>query len=214
MPESHRFAAALVVVGAALVLIPEFFYLRDLFGSRMNTIFKFYFQGWTLLSLTAAYALARVPFRGRTLLLLTLLAVAMFPQIAVLSGLFELVRALGLYNRLSSLGISYLLFTLPFTVWILTTFLRELPRELEEAAIMDGASPLTILLRVFAPLMGPAVVTTALLAFIAAWNEFLFALTFTLPPRASLPNRISLANVFFRCSWITRLIGRAPISLS
>jgi trehalose/maltose transport system permease protein len=132
------------------------------------------------LALTAAYALARQRFRGRRLLLAVVLGVTMFPQIAVLSGLFELVRALGLYNRLSSLGISYMLFTLPFTVWILTTFLRDLPRELEEAAIMDGASSLTILLRVFVPLMGPALVTTGLLAFIAAWNEFLFALTFTL----------------------------------
>jgi trehalose/maltose transport system permease protein len=148
-----------------------------------------------LLSLTAAYALARQRFRGRRLLLLTLLAVTMFPQVAVLSGLFELVRAFGLYNRLSSLGLSYMLFTLPFSVWILTTFLRELPRELEEAAIMDGASPLTILLRVFAPLMGPAVVTTVLLAFIAAWNEFLFALTFTLTSeQRTVPVAIALIS--------------------
>ncbi|MEJ2516143.1 MAG: carbohydrate ABC transporter permease [Gammaproteobacteria bacterium] len=147
------------------------------------------------LGLTAAYALARQRFRGRRLLLMTVLAVTMFPQIAVLSGLFELVRALGLYNRLSSLGISYMIFTLPFTVWILATFLRDLPRELEEAAIMDGASPMSILLRVFLPLMGPAVVTTALLAFIAAWNEFLFALTFTLTSeQRTVPVAIALLS--------------------
>lgn len=147
------------------------------------------------LALTAAYALGRQHFRGRRLLLAVVLGVTMFPQIAVLSGLFELVRALGLYNRLSSLGISYMLFTLPFTVWILTTFLRDLPRELEEAAIMDGASSFTILLQVFVPLMGPALVTTGLLAFIAAWNEFLFALTFTLTgEQRTVPVAIALIS--------------------
>jgi trehalose/maltose transport system permease protein len=73
-----------------------------------------------------------------------------------------------------------MIFTLPFTVWVLTTFMRELPKELEEAAIVDGAKPFTVVTRVFMPLMGPALATTGLLAFIAAWNEFLFALTFTL----------------------------------
>jgi trehalose/maltose transport system permease protein len=73
-----------------------------------------------------------------------------------------------------------MIFTLPFTVWVLTTFIRDLPKELEEAAILDGASPWVILTRVFMPLMWPALVTTGLLAFIAAWNEFLFAYTFTL----------------------------------
>ncbi len=148
-----------------------------------------------VLGLTAAYALARVPFRGRTLLLLTLLAVAMFPQIAVLSGLFELVRALGLYNELGSLGLSYMIFTLPFTIWVLTAFMRDLPVELEEAAIMDGATPLTIVTRVFLPLMGPALAATGLLAFIAAWNEFLFALTFTLThDQRTVPVAIALMS--------------------
>jgi len=128
----------------------------------------------------ASYALGRVSFRGRRLLLFTILGVSMFPQIAVLSGMFELVRALGLYNNLLSLVLSYMIFTVPFTVWVLTTFMRELPKELEEAAIVDGASPFVIVTQVFLPLMGPALVTTGLLAFIAAWNEFLFALTFTL----------------------------------
>lgn len=130
------------------------------------------------LAVTAAYALSRIHFRGRTLLLLTILAVSMFPQIAVLAGLFEMVRAAGLYNSLLSLIFAYMIFTLPFTVWVLTTFMRELPVEIEEAAIVDGASPFTIVTRVFLPLMWPAMVTTGLLAFIAAWNEFLFALTF------------------------------------
>ncbi|MEO1091441.1 MAG: carbohydrate ABC transporter permease [Pseudomonadota bacterium] len=132
------------------------------------------------LAVLAAYALGRIAFRGRRLLLFTILGVSMFPQIAVLSGMFELVRTLGLYNNLLSLVISYMIFTLPFTVWVLTTFMRELPKELEEAAIVDGATPFVVVTQVFLPLMGPALVTTGLLAFIAAWNEFLFALTFTL----------------------------------
>jgi trehalose/maltose transport system permease protein len=133
-----------------------------------------------LLGITAAYALGRFEFRGRMPLLFTILAVSMFPQVAVLSGMFELIRWLGLFNSLWSLVFSYLIFTLPFTVWVLTTFMRELPKELEEAAIVDGAKPWNIVVSVFLPLLGPAMVTTGLLAFIAAWNEFLFALSFTL----------------------------------
>jgi trehalose/maltose transport system permease protein len=132
-----------------------------------------------VLGTTAAYALARFRFGGRKLLLFAILSVSMFPQVAVLAGLFEVIRALGLYNSLWSLVLSYLIFTLPFTVWVLTAFLRDMPRGLEEAAIMDGASPLRILVQIFLPLAAPAMVTTGLLAFITAWNEFLFALTFT-----------------------------------
>jgi len=131
------------------------------------------------LAVTAAFALSRVRFRGRGFLLMVILAVSMFPQIAVLSGLFELIRALGIYNTPWALIFSYTIFTLPFTVWVLTTFMRDLPIEIEEAAIVDGASPWVIITRVFMPLMWPALVTTGLLAFIGAWNEFLFALTFT-----------------------------------
>ncbi len=132
------------------------------------------------LGTTAAFALGRVHFRGRGALLLTVLGVSMFPQVAVLSGMFELIRALGIYNSLFGLILSNLILTLPFTVWVLTTFMRELPKELEEAAYVDGATPMIVVRKVFLPIMGPALATTGLLAFIAAWNEFLFALTFTL----------------------------------
>ncbi|MDB5527636.1 MAG: carbohydrate transporter permease [Devosia sp.] len=131
------------------------------------------------LAITASFALSRVRFRGRGLLLMTILAVSMFPQIAVLAGLFEVIRSLGIYNTPWALIFSYTIFTLPFTVWVLTTFMRDLPLEIEEAAIVDGATPWVIITRVFMPLMWPALVTTGLLAFIGAWNEFLFALTFT-----------------------------------
>jgi trehalose/maltose transport system permease protein len=132
-----------------------------------------------LMAVTAAFALSRVRFRGRGFMLLVILSVSMFPQIAVLAGLFEVIRFFGLYNTMWSLIFSYTIFTLPFTVWVLTTFMRDLPIEIEEAAIVDGASPWVIITKVFLPLMWPAMVTTGLLAFIAAWNEFLFALTFT-----------------------------------
>jgi trehalose/maltose transport system permease protein len=90
------------------------------------------------------------------------------------------------------LTLSYMTFTLPFTIWVLTTFMRAIPTSLEDAARIDGAGPFTILLRIFVPMLLPSMATTALLAFIAAWNEFLFALTFTLSERArTVPVAIS-----------------------
>lgn len=148
-----------------------------------------------LLGLTAAFALARIRFRGRTTLLLAILATSMFPQVAVLSGLFELIRALGLFNNPLGLVLSYMIFTLPFTVWVLTAFVRDLPVEIEEAAMLDGAGPLTLLLRVFLPMLWPAMVATGLLAFIVAWNEFLFALTFSLSDaQRTVPVAIALIS--------------------
>jgi len=145
------------------------------------------------LAVTAAYALGRIPFRGKGALLLAILAVSMFPQVAVLSGMFELIRALGLYNRSVGLVLPYMIFTLPFTVWILTTFMRQLPKELEEAAIMDGCGVWRIIWDVFMPLLWPALVSTGLLAFIGAWNEFLFALTFVVDDyERTVPVGISL----------------------
>jgi len=132
------------------------------------------------LSLMAAWALGRVEFRGRGLLLVVILSASMFPQVAVLSGMFELVRFLGVYDSLGALMIADLMLTLPFTVWVLVTFMKQLPKELEEAAAMDGVGVFTLIFRLLMPLLWPAVVATGLLAFIAAWNEFLFALTFTL----------------------------------
>ncbi len=142
-------------------------------------------------SASAAFAFGRIDFRGRKALLLLILGVSMFPQVAVLSGLFELIRAMGLYNTRSGLILSDMILTLPFTVWTLTTFMRALPRELEEAAVIDGAGPWTVLLKVFLPLLTPALATTGLLAFIAAWNEFLFALTLTLDQARTVPVAIS-----------------------
>jgi len=130
----------------------------------------------------AAYALGRFRFRGRTPVLYLVLSLTMFPQIAILGSLFNMINQLHLYNRLGSLILTYLVFTLPFTVWVLTSFFRQLPGALEEAAYVDGASPFQTFYKVLLPLAGPGLVTTGLLAFIGAWNEFLYAVSFTQTP--------------------------------
>jgi trehalose/maltose transport system permease protein len=146
-----------------------------------------------ILAVSASYALGRVRFRGRSALLLSILSISMFPQVAILSGMFELIRTFNLYDNLLGLVFSYMTFTLPFTTWILTTFMKQLPREIEEAAIMDGASTFTICTKIFLPLLWPALITTGLLAFIAAWNEFLYALTFTVESQSrTVPVAIAL----------------------
>ncbi len=140
----------------------------------------------TLLALVigafGAYALGRFRFGGRNVVLYTVLAMTMFPQIAVLGALFQMINAMGLYNNLLALIITYLIFTLPFTVWVLTNFFKAMPRDLEEAAYVDGATPFQTFYKVLLPLSAPGMVTTGLLAFIAAWNEYLFALSFTQTP--------------------------------
>jgi trehalose/maltose transport system permease protein len=111
-----------------------------------------------------------------------ILSMTMFPSIAILGSLFDMVRQFGLYNNLLSLVITYLVFTLPLTAWILTSSFRGLPKELEEAAYVDGATPFQTLYLVMLPLVAPGLVTAGLLAFIAAWNEFLFAVSFLQAP--------------------------------
>jgi trehalose/maltose transport system permease protein len=169
-----------------------------------------------LMGVTAAYALGRIRFKGKGLLLVSLLGVSMFPQVAVLSGMFELIQSLGLYNKVLGLVVPYTIFTLPFTVWILTTFMRELPGELEEAAIMDGCGPLRIIFQVFMPLLWPALVSTGLLAFIGAWNEFMFALTFVVSDtERTVPVAISLiaGATAFEIPWGTIMAGSVIVTV-
>lgn len=140
----------------------------------------------TILSLIigafASYALGRFRFRGRTPVLYVVLSMTMFPQIAVLGSLYTMISRFRLYNTLWALILTYLIFTLPFTVWVLTSFFQQMPKELEEAAYVDGATPFQTFYRVLLPLVAPGLVTTGLLAFISAWNEFLYALSFTQSP--------------------------------
>jgi len=140
----------------------------------------------TLLSLVigvlGSYALGRFKFQGRLPIMYLILSMTMFPQIAVLGALFARVTQFGLYNTLPALILTYLIFTLPFTVWVLTSFFEAMPRDLEEAAYVDGCTPFQTLYKVMLPLVAPGLVTVGLLAFIGAWNEFLFALSFIQTP--------------------------------
>jgi trehalose/maltose transport system permease protein len=140
----------------------------------------------TLISLAigslAAYALGRFRFHGRSFVLYLMLSMTIFPQIAILGALYTMISNFHLYDKLGSLILTYLIFTLPFTVWVLTSFMRALPGDLEEAAYVDGATPLQVFYKVLLPLIAPGLVTTGLLAFIAAWNEYLYALSFIQSP--------------------------------
>ena len=169
-----------------------------------------------LMGVTAAYALGRIRFKGKGLLLVCILGVSMFPQVAVLSGMFEPIQSLGLYNRALGLVLPYTIFTPPFPVCILTTFMRELPVELEEAAIMDGCGPIRIIFQVFMPLLWPALVSTGLLAFIGAWNEFMFALTFVVnDTERTVPVAISLiaGATAFEIPWGTIMAGSVIVTV-
>jgi trehalose/maltose transport system permease protein len=130
----------------------------------------------------AAYALGRFKFRGRTPVLYLILSMTMFPGIAILGALYALIKQFGLYNTLTALILTDLVFTLPFTVWVLSSFFKQMPGALEEAAYVDGATPFQTFYKVLLPLSAPGMVTTGLLAFIGAWNEFLFAVSFTATP--------------------------------
>lgn len=131
------------------------------------------------LAAAAAYALVRLTFPGRQLLLSAALAVAMFPPVAIIGPLFDLWRVVGLYDTWPGLVLPYMTFTLPLAIWTLTAFFRQIPWELEKAARVDGATRLQAFYRVIVPLAAPGMFAAAVLVFIFAWNDFLFALSLT-----------------------------------
>ena len=137
----------------------------------------------TLIAVTlasaAAYAIARLEFPGKTLILTAALAIAMFPPISVVGPLYNLWRTLGLYDTWPGLIIPYMTFTLPLAIYTLSAFFREIPWELEQAAQIDGATPGQAFRKVILPLAAPGVFTTAILVFIFAWNDFVFAISLT-----------------------------------
>lgn len=141
----------------------------------------------------AGFALGKLRYRGKNTTMYVILAMTMFPQIAVLTGLYAIITNLGI-QPIPSMIMTYLLFSLPFTAWVLTAFFRELPLEIMQSAQVDGASPFQTFYMILLPLTAPALVTTGLLAFIGAWNEYLFALTFTsvAPDARTLP--VIIAN--------------------
>lgn len=125
----------------------------------------------------AGYAVARLEFTGKRLLLGTSLLIAMFPPISLVSPLFEIERALGLFDTWAGLIIPYMTFALPLALYTLCAFFQQIPRDIERAAQMDGATPLQAFFRIFVPLAAPGVFTSAILVFIFCWNDFLFAIS-------------------------------------
>lgn len=142
----------------------------------------------------AAYALGRLRFRGRTVLLYLVLSMTMFPAISILSGLYTVVHEAGVFGTPFALILTYPVFTLPFTVWVLTSFFRGLPAEIEQAAIDDGATPFQTFRMILLPLLAPALVTTGLLSFVSSWNEYLFALNFTITNPAAQTVTVAIAQ--------------------
>ncbi len=132
-----------------------------------------------VLASMAAYAVARLRFPGKGVLIGMALLIAMFPQISLVTPLFNIERSLGLFNTWPGLIIPYVAFGLPLGIYTLSAFFREIPWELEKAAKMDGATPFQAFIKVIAPLAAPGMVTTAILVFLFCWNEFLFAISFT-----------------------------------
>lgn len=132
-----------------------------------------------ILAMFAAYAIVRLRFRGRRLILGAALSIAMFPPVAVIGPLFNLWRTIGLFDTWSGLILPYMTFTLPLAIWTLAAFFREIPWDLDKAARVDGATSFQAFRHVIAPLAAPGVFTAAILVFIFAWNDFLFAAALT-----------------------------------
>jgi multiple sugar transport system permease protein len=132
-----------------------------------------------LIAMFAAYAIVRLEFRGKGLVLGGALSIAMFPAIAIIGPLFNMWRAVGLFDTWAGLIIPYMTFTLPLAIWTLSAFFREIPWDLDKAARVDGATPFQAFRYVIAPLAAPGVFTAAILVFIFAWNDFLFAISLT-----------------------------------
>jgi ABC-type glycerol-3-phosphate transport system permease component len=165
----------------------------------------------------AAYALARLEFRGKALILGFILAVSMFPQISIVSPLYLLLRELRLINTYPGLIMPYMTFAMPLTVWLLVGYFRQLPKDLEEAALVDGASRFMAFTKIIIPLAMPGLATTAILAFIYCWNEFLFALSFTLgPERQTVPVAIALFRGEYQVPWgeilAASVLATAPVA--
>jgi multiple sugar transport system permease protein len=141
----------------------------------------------------AAYAVARLAFPGKRLLVGVALLIAMFPQISLVTPLFNIERRLGLFDTWPGLIIPYITFALPLAIYTLSAFFREIPWDLEKAAKMDGATPSQAFRKVIAPLAAPGIVTAAILVFIFAWNDLLLALSLTATQRA-ITAPVAIAN--------------------
>lgn len=155
-----------------------------------------------LFALLAAFAVGRFNFRGRKAYLLAVMIVQMAPFEALLIPFFLMLRGLNLLNQLPALILIYFIFTMPFTIWTLRGFVISIPRELEEAAMVDGASRFQAFIRVVFPLLAPGMVATSIFAFITAWNEFLYAFVFmTDEAKYTLPVWLASFRTAFGTDW-------------
>lgn len=210
-PEARLFEApSLVPVDLVLEHYRALFRERDFYVPIRNSLVV---AGTTTVFCVAlgslcAYALARLQFRWKAPILGFILAVTMFPQISIVSPLYLLLRELRLINTYPGLVLPYLTFAMPLTVWLLVGFFRQLPAELEEAAIVDGATRWRAFWEIVLPLALPGLATTAILTFVYCWNEFLFALSFTLgPERQTVPVAIALFRGQYQVPWGQILAG-------
>jgi len=161
------------VIDGSVIGIPYWTFLKNSLYVTVTAVLAS-----SLVSLLAAVAVARFRFRFRTSYLILLLVVQLLPQQALVIALFTDFRGLGLLDSLSGLVLVYTAFATPISVWLLRNFVAAVPRELEEAAAIDGAGPWRVFWRVLLPLVAPGLVATSVFSFIFAWNEFVFALTF------------------------------------
>jgi N,N'-diacetylchitobiose transport system permease protein len=173
LPSHPTWANFANVLNGSVIGLPYWTFLRNsLFVTLSSVVVS------SAIALLAAVAVARFRFRFRTSYLIMLLIVQMLPQQALVIALFLDFRAANLLDSLIGLILLYIAFSLPVTIWMLRNFVATVPRDLEEAAAIDGAGPLTVFFRILLPLVAPGLVTTSVFAFIFAWNEFIFALTF------------------------------------
>ena len=136
------------------------------------------------LATVAAYAIARLEFKGKRAVLSTALGIAMFPTVALVGPLFDMWRSLGIYDTWLGLIIPYISFTLPLAIWTLSSFFRQIPWEMEQAAQVDGATAWQAFVKVIVPLAAPGVATATILVFFFAWNDFVFGISLTATDQA------------------------------
>jgi multiple sugar transport system permease protein len=165
-----------------------------------------------VLATFAAYAIVRLDFPGKALVLSGALAIAMFPQVAIIGPLFDMWRSVGLFDTWPGLIIPYMTFTLPLAIWTLSAFFREIPWDLDKAARVDGATPFQAFRKVIAPLAAPGMFTSAILVFIFAWNDFLFATSLTSTNKArTVPAAITFFTGSSQFTFPTGQIAAASV---
>lgn len=167
-----------------------------------------------LVGASAAYALARLRFKGKKFMLMAILSISMFPTISTLSPLYMLLKEFNLLNTYAGLIIPYITFALPLAIWLLTNFFSQLPKGFEEAAAIDGCSRAGIFFRIMLPLIKPAIFSVALIVFINAWNEYIYALTFmTENTMRTVPVGIAMFPSNYEMPWGDMAAGSVVVTV-